>query len=140
MKHMITKALAAECIKGLGPFGNFCEEAATITGGPEQGAAVLGKISNIISRLLGVVTIVAFLWFLLQFISGAFAWLNSGGDEGKLVEARNRITNAGLGLILVVGVMAIMGLVQSFFGINFLDLESFSGSFLNPNVTPAQTP
>ena len=139
MKHMITKALAAECIKGLGPFGNFCEEADG-TEGVEAGTLVLGKISNIISRLLGVVTIVAFLWFLLQFVSGAFAWLNSGGDEGKLVEARNRITNAGLGLILVVGVMAIMGLVQSFFGINFLDLESFSGSFLNPDVTPAQTP
>lgn len=133
---MITKVFGAECIKGIGPLGNFCNDITPGENQTDQGEQVLGQISNIISRVLGVVTIVAFLWFLLQFIVAGFAWLNSGGDSGKLEEARNRIINAGLGLILIVGVMAIMGLVQAFFGIEFLKLESFSGSFLDPNVIP----
>ena len=135
---MIAKAFAeVKCIKGLGPLGNFCDDVRNQTG-VAAGETILGQIGNIISRLIGIVTIVAFLWFLMQFITASFGWLTSGGDTAKLEEARGKIINAGMGLLLIVGTMAIMGLVQSFFGINFLDLTNFAEPFINPDAQPAQ--
>jgi len=122
-------AAAPECIEGIGPLGLFCEKVAGQSG-EEAGTTVLAEIANIVSRIIGIVTIVAFLWFLLQFITAAFGWLNSGGDPAKLEGARNRILNAGLGLLMVVGTLAVMGLVQTFFGIKFLDLASFAPDLL----------
>lgn len=115
---------SAKCIKTLGPFGNVCEEAGT------GGGKTLGFISNIFSRVIGVLTVAAGLWFFLQFLIAGFSWLSSGGDAQKISEAQSRMINAIIGLIIVVAAVAIMKVIEFFFGINFLNLPGFENQLL----------
>ncbi|MFA6814365.1 MAG: hypothetical protein GX943_01490 [Candidatus Pacebacteria bacterium] len=57
---------------------------------------------------------------ILYFLLGAFGWITSGGDKTKVEEARNKITNAIVGLVL---------LVSSFVLLSFLSKILFGGNF-----------
>ena len=71
-------------------------------------------IGDILSFAIVIGFILAF-FFLLQ---GAFQWISSGGDEGKVEAARNRITQAIIGLVLLVAVWAIFVFVGDFIGLD----------------------
>ena len=107
------------CIEGLGPFKGLCEDLST-TPSDEAGASLLMVIASIISRILGLATILAGLWFFAQLLIAGFSWLTSGGEADKLAAARDRIVYAFTGLVIVVGALAIMSVLQIFFGIDFL--------------------
>lgn len=96
--------------QGLGPFGNIALDAV-------EG---LRGITNIISSIIGVMTITAGVWFIFQFLVGGFNWITSGGDKAKLQQARDRLTNAFIGLIIVIGGWAILALAGQFFGYKIL--------------------
>ncbi len=54
------------------------------------------------------------------FIMGAFDWLTSAGEKGKLESARNKMMNAVIGLIILVSLYTIIGVISDlFFGTNF---------------------
>lgn len=103
---------------GLGPFGRIGEG---LTGQGQAGATeALQKISNVISSIIGIMTVAAGIWFIFQFLVGGFNWITSSGDKAKLQQARDRLTNAFIGLIVVVAGWAILSLAGQFFGIDFL--------------------
>ncbi len=54
------------------------------------------------------------------FLLGAFGWITSGGDKTKVENASNKITNAIIGLVL---------LVSSFVLLSFLSKILFAGEF-----------
>lgn len=85
----------------------------------ETGLANTGKfISSLVSLFL-IITAVASLVFL---IIGGVTWVLSDGDKGKLEQARNRIIQAIIGLIVVAASWAIWILLGNFLGINFKEL------------------
>ncbi len=96
--------------EGLGPFGLKVDQ---YSGDP---AVALGDITNIISSIIGVMTIAAGIWFLIHILIGGLRWLGSEGDKTKLQEAQNRITNAFVGLIIVVAGWSILALSGRFLG------------------------
>jgi hypothetical protein len=98
--------------EGLGPFGNI-GKGGTATAG-------LTGISSIISAIIGIMTVAAGIWFIFQFLIGALGWLTSGGDKTKLEQARERITNAFIGLIIVVAGWSILAIAGQFFGFDIL--------------------
>ena len=104
---------------GLGPFAN-------------GGDGITG-ITKIVSAVIGFMTIAAGIWFLIQFMIGGFNWITSGGDKAKLQSARDRLTNAFIGLIIVVAAWSILALAGAFFGIDFT--ISNPGGLLN-SLTP----
>lgn len=57
---------------------------------------------------------------IVYFLLGAFTWITSGGDKTKVEDARNKITNAIIGLVL---------LVSSFVLLSFLSKILFAGEF-----------
>jgi hypothetical protein len=89
--------------EGLGPFGN-------ITGNPIE------SVTKGISGVIGFLTIVAVIWFLIQFLIGGISWISAAGDKTKLQESRDRLTNAFIGLLVVVSGWAILALAGQFFG------------------------
>lgn len=91
---------------GLGPFGQ------NVLDGPKAA----GGLTNIISSVIGVMTVAAAIWFFFQLLVGGLNWLTSGGDKKNLGEARDRITNAFIGLIIVVAAWAIVAVVGQFLG------------------------
>ncbi|MFC1646962.1 hypothetical protein ACFL1A_01630 [Patescibacteria group bacterium] len=82
-------------------------------GAKEQGGVALG---GLIGALIGFLFIVAFLIALFFLITGGISWVTSAGDKSKLEVARDKITNAIVGLIIVAGVWAIMTVIAPFLG------------------------
>ncbi|MCL5411818.1 MAG: pilin [Patescibacteria group bacterium] len=80
----------------------------------------LGKLIN--NGFFAVVTI-AGLAFLAYLIMGGIKYLTSGGDSKAAQSARETITNALIGLVIVTSVWFIALIIQTILGINILDPE-----------------
>lgn len=82
------------------------------------GTAIGGFISSIIGGMMAI----GFILTLLYLLTGAFHWITSGGDKANLENARNKITHAIVGLIILASVWAVMILVGQFIGLDFTKL------------------
>lgn len=89
-------------------------------GSTEQGGTVIGKL---ISNIVGLLFMFAFLLSLLYLLMGGLQWITSGGDKAQLESARNKITNAIVGLIIVAAAYAIFTLVGQFLGLDVANLH-----------------
>src|SRR3989337_1789130 len=97
--------------------------------GPPNGFTVLNglTIGGVISFLVAAVLILAGVLFFFMLVIGGIQWIMSGGDKAKTEEARNRITAALIGLIIVFAAWLIIILVQNVFGLSLLN-------FTIPNI------
>jgi hypothetical protein len=94
--------------------------------GPGSGASFL---SALLSTVITIILIVGGLYFFFQLITGAVAWIGSGGDKASLEEAKGKIANAGIGLILLFSAWAIITLIEDVFGVSIfvLDIPTLAG-------------
>lgn len=81
---------------------------------PERGFA--NSLGGLISGLLNFVMVVAALLVFVYLIWGGIEWITSGGDKGKMENARNKITAAVIGLIVLAASYAILQLALTFLG------------------------
>ena len=81
--------------------------------GAESGAVLGGIISTIVSTAI----VFAALAVLIYFIWAGFNWLTAGGDKGKVEDARNRLTNAIIGMAIVASAYSLYTIVDRFFGV-----------------------
>lgn len=89
---------------------------------PGQGAAgVALPISLFISNLLGFVTGLAGIMFLIYLIFAGLSWITAGGEKGKVEAARNQMTQAALGLVVVIAAYSIAGVVGRVLGLDILN-------------------
>lgn len=79
------------------------------------------NLELIISNVIGFLTILGGIYFVIYFLIAAMEWVGSGGDSGKLTSARNRMLHGVLGLIILVATYAIIGLIGSIVGIDILN-------------------
>jgi hypothetical protein len=77
------------------------------------------RIAQVLSGVVGFMTIAGAIWFLFQILTAGLGWISAGGDKNKLTEARERLTNAFIGLTVVVAAWAILALAGVFFGVPF---------------------
>ena len=98
-----------------------------------QGFAI--DFGTIITGLLQIVMAIAALLVFLYLIWGAITWITSGGDKGKTEEARNRITAAVIGLIVLAAAYAILQIVLQFLGI-----DSLTNAFENVKAIKSGAP
>lgn len=91
--------------------------------GGSANASGPSAIGSIIGSLVGLLFIFAFVGAFLYMLLGGFDWITAGGDKTKLQGARDKITNALIGLIVVAASWAVMVLVGNFVGIDFPDLK-----------------
>lgn len=78
------------------------------------------NLGQLISALVGVLLIIAGLLAFFFLILGGIQWITSGGDKAGMEAARNKITHAVVGLIIVGAAWAIMLLVQGFLGVTII--------------------
>ena len=81
-------------------------------------------LGSIITGALGFIMAIAALLVFLYLILGGIQWITSGGDKSKTEEARNKITSAIIGLIVLAAAYAILQIV-----LQFLGLTSISDAF-----------
>lgn len=91
---------------------------------PGKGFAT--DIGSLLNALLSFVMIIAALLVFLYLIWGGIEWITSGGDKGKTESARNKITSAVVGLIVIAASFAILTLALNFLG--FTDLNDVFNS------------
>lgn len=98
--------------EGLGPFCSFLR--------PEDAVVA---IANILSTIIGLITTIAGLYFIFQFMIGGFEWMTSSGDKTRLQKAQERMTHSLIGLIIVVASFALISIIARILG--------FQSFFLN---------
>lgn len=99
-------------LKGLGWLGTLDPGFETLD--------AFSKFTNVFSTGIGILTVAAGIWFIIQIFAGAFQWLAGGGEKQALQNAQKRIINAVLGLFVVIFSYALISIVGLVFGIKIL--------------------
>ena len=80
-------------------------------------------IPSIVSGLIRLSLVVAAIVFFFILVIGGIKWIASGGDKAQTEGARNQITAALVGLVIVFAAWAIVALINTFFGIDIFALK-----------------
>lgn len=80
------------------------------------------NLGSLVGGAVGLIIIIALIITFFFLIVGGIKWITSGGDKAQVEEARNQITNALIGLAVVIGAWAIMKMIGFFFGIDPFNL------------------
>lgn len=93
--------------RGFGPLGLEGEDAANA-----------GTIFNkFISSAVGIMSVIAFIWFVFLLFSGAYAIMSAGGDKERLENGRKKITSGITGIVVIVAALFIIDLIGFLIGI-----------------------
>jgi len=98
-------------------------ESINLQPGGQFGAVQNLSFAAIIAAFLKLILVVAALVFFFILVIGGIQWIISGGDKGQTEKARNQITAALVGLVIVFAAWAIAQLVGTFFNVNIFQLE-----------------
>jgi len=91
--------------KGFGPLGL------------EGGESAPEVFTKFISSAIGLMTIIAIIWFVVLMIMGAIGIISSGGDKASLEAARKRITTGVIGFVVVIAALFIVQFIGRLIGI-----------------------
>lgn len=95
------------------------------------GDNAISIFAKFISSAIGIMTIIAFIWFLFLFIIGAISLMTAGGDKQAFENGKLRIRNAIIGIVVVIAAIFIVNLLGSLFGLpNILDVQSLFKTIL----------
>ncbi len=77
----------------------------------------------ILGNLLAIIMIAGALFVLIMLVIGAFQWITAGGEKDATSKARDRITNALIGLVILALAFVIARVISS---IVHIDLQNFT--------------
>ena len=77
----------------------------------------LTGIEVIVARVLQLATLVAGLVAFLYLIWGGFLWLTAGDDDQKVSQAKNTMTYAFIGLLILVGSLIVIKAIEEITGV-----------------------
>ena len=75
-------------------------------------------LGSLVSAMVTAVIVIGALAALIYLVQAGLHWITSGGDPKKLDETQKQITNAIIGLIIVVAAYAIFVVIKSFLGLD----------------------
>ena len=81
-------------------------------------------IQHFIFRIVDIGIILAGLLLLIYLVWGGTEWLTSGGDKNKIENARNKLTNALIGVAIIAAAYAFWRLALVFFGVDLTNICS----------------
>ncbi|MFA6602856.1 MAG: hypothetical protein WCT01_03570 [Candidatus Shapirobacteria bacterium] len=106
----------------------LADKSFTLTGPgtpPTSGVDATLKLEKIVSQVIGILTIVAFVFFAIQVILAGYAYISSEGDKGKAETARKKLTDGILGLVIIVVAVGLGALLAKLLGLqNPFDLNA----------------
>jgi hypothetical protein len=87
--------------------------------GTNEGA--LDNLETFLSTIIGVITVVGSVFFIVNFLLAALSWITAGGDSGKIQSARDKMVQSTIGLIVVIAGYSVVGLIGSIVGLDILN-------------------
>lgn len=121
MRKLATLAASATAFLSLASPA-FAQGGISIGGFQDEGIPFhdIGRLlSNILALLFFFAALLAFIFIIL----GGIQWITAGGDKVAAQAARDRITAAVIGLIIVVAAFAITLILNVVLGINLFSFE-----------------
>lgn len=104
-----------------------------ISGGSIPGSQLADlTVGQLISTFIRVLLIAAAVVFFFWLVLGGIKWIMSGGDKARVESARDQVTHALIGLVIVFSAFAIAQLIKVLFDVNLFDLQI--------ELAPAPTP
>ena len=76
--------------------------------------ATIGSLTSLFTNILQAIAVFAGIVFFIMMLVGGFSFLFSGGDQKKLEKAKGTLTNAIIGLIILIGGYLIICSFSSF--------------------------
>lgn len=92
-----------------------------------DGVATLSDLENMAKRLISTMGVLAGIALFVALVIGGFTFLFSGGDAKKLEKARNGITYAIIGIVVIAGAYLIIQLLAQFTGVE--SIKTFNLNF-----------
>lgn len=93
--------------------------------GLENGGDPVAILARILSVTVGVLTVVAAIYFMFNLITGIIGVISAGGDKGTIEDAKRKVTTGFIGLVAVIAAMFIMDIIAKVLGIpTILDLQA----------------
>lgn len=78
-----------------------------------------GGISKFLSNLIALIYSLAIIVLIFMVLWGAYDWLTSEGDKEKLENAKRKLINAFVGILLFAVAFAIIQILGTFTGFRF---------------------
>lgn len=82
----------------------------------------IGSLADLIRIIIQMVLIIAGIMVFGFMLFGGIQYISSGGDKLQAQQARDKITYAIIGLIIIVGAYAIAKVMEVAFGINIFNI------------------
>ena len=82
-----------------------------------------GLFNKFLTNTIGVITIVAFIWFLFLLITGAISIMTAGGDKNAVQNGAKKITNGIIGLVVLISALFLIQLIGKLLGIENIILN-----------------
>lgn len=103
------------------------------SGVPSGGLGTLEKILQVGLTLAIILALILTVFFI---IFSGIQWITSGGDKQKLQNARNRLTYAIVGLIVVLLAIFLVRVIGGVFNVNLLNVNVIQRQITNPPEPP----
>ena len=84
-------------------------------------AAFAAPFTKFLSNFIGFLTTLAGIMFLIYFIFAGLSWVTSGGDKGKVEKAKDQLTQAAIGLVVIIAAYGIVGVIGRVLGLDILN-------------------
>lgn len=98
----------------------------------KDGTGFITSLELYLGDIIGIITILAALFFIVYAFLAAYQMITAGGDSGKVTKAKDRLTWGVLGLVLIVATYSIIDLIGSLVGISILDPATMIDDIVRP--------
>ena len=96
-------------LKGFGPLGEANDAP--------------GLFNKFLTNTIGLITIIAFIWFMFLVIIGAVGIMTAGGDKNAVANNAKKITNGLIGLVVLISALFLIQLIGNILGIKDIILN-----------------
>lgn len=125
MLKKITKILTVEAVAfGIAASSALAADRSSVSA-VDDSVAPFADLGLLIRNILSIIFFLAGLLAFIYLLIGGLQWITSGGDKAAASAARDRITAALVGLIIIVAAFAITLVLERVFGIRILSGVSF---------------
>ncbi len=99
-----------DMLRGIGPLGLEGKEA----------SAAPGLLNKVLSGTIGIMTMIAAIWFIIILFIGAIGIMAAGGDKAAMESAKKSITNGLVGLVIVIAAIFLIELIGKILGFDLI--------------------
>ena len=130
MKKTLAKIAAGSATFLASAYPVFAQAIDVVPPAPAPTVADVSFI-GIITTAIRIIIIGAFIIAFIVLLIGGIRWMTAGGDPKGVEGARNMVTAALIGLVIVLASLAIIRLIEFLFGVTII-----SGTITLPSIPP----